>query len=68
MELGAVFWECPEEGWLFFLQWLPDYLFRLAFPVHLLLGLHNIDNSLLDDTLVCSLALAGHWRSETVQT
>ena len=46
---------------------LLDYLFRLGSLLRLLLGLLDSSFSLLDDTLVCSLASAGHWESETIQ-
>ena len=64
MELGAVFWECPEEGLLFFFKRLLDHLYRLLFQVRLLLGL--VDFNLLDGALERCLALAGHWRSKTI--
>ena len=50
----------------FTLEGLPDYLFRLQLPVRLLLDLLNIHFSLPDDVPVSGLALAGHWRSETI--
>ena len=46
---------------------LLDYLFRLRSFLRLLLDPQGIRQNLLDGTLVCSLASAGHRESEMVQ-